>query len=95
MITKILKSAVCPNGRFGEHYVRVEARDCDGRSEYLWRDGYSDPLVCSYEEAVASFNDRLKDAAFYLLKELASAKDDLSRSVRIGNTRAFFASIAA
>ena len=95
MEAKVLKSAVCPNGRFGEHHIGVEERECDGRTEYIWRNGYSDPCICSYEQAIAFFNDRLKDASFYLLKELSAAKDDLSRSLRIRDTQVFFASINA
>lgn len=95
MSIRVLQSAVCPNGRFGMHHVSIEEHECDGHTEYVWRNGFSDPLVCSYEQAVAFFNCRLKDAAFDLLKDLSGAKDDLSRSVRIGNTREFFASINA
>lgn len=91
MATNVLKSAICPNGRFGQHHVSVEERD----GEYVWRNGYGDPLVCSYEQANAFFESRLKAAAFDLLKDLSSARDELSRTIRIGNSEAFFASINA
>jgi len=59
MIT-ILASAVVPNGRFGDHHISVEChRYDDGREEFVWRDGYSDPLICTgHDDAMRFFHER-------------------------------------
>lgn len=93
MATVTLKSATCPNGKFGEHNISVEQRDTETGCEYVWRNGYSDPCICTYAEAVAFFNDRLKQAAFDLLKEAITAKDAPSLSYRLGKARIFLATV--
>lgn len=95
-MTKVttIKSAVCRNGRFGEHHISVEQREKEDSSlEYVYRNGHSDPLVCSYEQANYFFEVRLKEAAFDLLKGIMNARDDLHRGIRIQAAERFFASI--
>lgn len=94
MATVTLKSATCPNGKFGEHNISVEQRDTENGCEYVWRNGYSDPLICTYDQAIGLFNNRLKQAAFDLLNEAITAKDAPSLSYRLGKARIFLATVS-
>lgn len=57
---EVIASAVVSNGRWGDHHISVQRREYEGSVEFVWRNGWSDPLVCETEaDAMRFFNARI------------------------------------